>query len=271
MTSAPPGGLAVTEAKDQIPELGDAEGRARVRAFHAEGRAVVDEVEKIISRLNGMDPQRPYFDPLVVEEAISRHARLIGFRDVSFTWAMGPQQAAAELAGIDFDSSENCIWAETTKAMRDQALAELNANDRVMTAYRDALTKAEERIADALHLEPFRLALRSLIAGDAGTRGYNVASLVTSVMRDVVASSRDESEGLEDLNEAYIPFVDAMMAGLGSFWIVGQRFVCLPLPRMTLENGALVSDGSPAAVWPNGEAYAFRDGNFVPVLQSVEW
>lgn len=233
--------------------------------------AVVDEVEKIISRLNGIDPERPYFDPIVVEEAVSRHARLIGFRDVSFTWAMGPQQANDELSGIDFSSSESCLWADTTKSMRDEAMAELSADPATSEAYRRAQANAAERIADALHLEIFALALRNLISGDAGTRGYNVASLVTSVMRDVVANSSVESERLEDLNEAYLPFADALMAGLGSFWIVGQRFVCLPLPRLRLEDGALVSDGRPAAVWPNGEAYAFREDGFFPALQSVEW
>jgi len=232
---------------------------------------MVDEIEKIIARLNGIDPERPYFDPLVVEEAIGRHARLIGFQDVSFTWTMGPQQANEELSGIDFDSSESCLWAERTRVMREEALAEVSADAAVLAAYQEAQDRAAERIADALHLEAFALTLRNLISGDAGTRAYNVASLVTSVMRDVVASSSVESERLEELNEAYLPFADALMAGLGSFWIVGERFVCLPLPRLRLEEGALVSDGQPAAVWPNGEAYAFRDDGFFPVLQSVEW
>lgn len=233
--------------------------------------AVVDEVEKIISRLNGIDPERPYFDPLVVEEAVSRHARLIGFRDVAFTWAMGPQQADAALSGIDFSSAESCLWADVTKSMRREALAELNADRAVAEAYEKAQAAAAERVADALHLEIFALTLRNLISSDARARGYNVASLVTSVMRDVVANSSVESERLEDLNEAYIPFADALMAGLGSFWIVGERFVCLPLPRLKLEDGALISDGRPAAVWPNGEAYAFREDGFFPALQSVEW
>lgn len=232
---------------------------------------MVDEVEKIIARLNGIDPERPYFDPLVVEEAIGRHARLIGFRDVTFAWAMGPQQANEELAGIDFDSSESCRWAERTKAMRDQALAELSSDEAVLAAYREAQEAAADRIATALHLGAFTLTLRNLIPGEAGTRGYNVASLVTSVMRDVVASASVDSDGLEDLNEAYLPFADALMAGLGSFWIVGERFVCLPLPRLTLENGRLVTDGRPAAVWPNGEAYGYREDGSFPALQSVEW
>ncbi|MDJ0513337.1 MAG: hypothetical protein QNJ62_07825 [Methyloceanibacter sp.] len=232
---------------------------------------MVDEVEKIISRLNGIDPERPYFDPLVVEEAVGRHARLIGFRDVRFTWAMGPQQANEALAGIDFSSSESCLWADTTKSMRAEALAEVNADPAIAEAYQKAQATAADRIAEALHLEIFALTLRNLISGDAGTRGYNVASLVTSVMRDVVANSSIESERLEDLNEAYLPFADALMAGLGSFWIVGERFVCLPLPRLRLKSGALISDGEPAAVWPNGEAYAFREDGFFPALQSVEW
>ena len=87
----------------------------------------------------------------------------------------------------------------------------------------------------------------------------------------MIASGSVNSEALEDLNDAYLPFTDAMMAGLGSFWNVGEQFICLPLPRLTLENGELVSDGRPAAVWPNGEAYANGDEGLIPVLQSVEW
>ena len=36
--------------------------------------------------------------------------------------------------------------------------------------------------------------------------------------------------------------------------------MCLPLPRLKLENGALVSDGRPAAVWPNGESLHLSRG-----------
>ena len=231
----------------------------------------MDEVEKIISRLNGVDPERPYFDPLAVEEAVRRHARLIGFRDVSFTWAMGPRQANSELEGVDFESPEACRWPLTMQAMQDQAVAELQRDDAVWQAYQEAQRAAEERIAQALHLELFRLALFNLLSGEAGQQGHNVASLVSFALRDVIAGASVESEALEDLNDAYLPFADAIMAGLGSFWIVGERFVCLPLPRLALENGALISDGSPAAVWPNGEAYANGDEGLIPVLQSVEW
>lgn len=231
----------------------------------------MDEVEKIISRLNGIDPARPYFDPLAVEEALSRHARLIGFRNVSFTWAMGPRQANGELEGVDFESPEACRWPLTMQAMRDQAVAELRRDEAVWRAYEEAHRAAEERIAQALHLEVFRLTLFNLLSGEAGEKGHNVASLVSDALRDVIAGGSVESSALEDLNEAYLPFTDALMAGLGCFWNVGERFVCLPLPRLALENGALVSDGRPAAVWPNGEAYANGDEGLIPVLQSVEW
>lgn len=235
-----------------------------------EGKAV-DEVERIISRLNGMDPERPYFDPLAVEEAMSRHARLIGFRDVSFVWAMGPRQAEGELEGVDFDSSESSLWSLTTQAMSDQAMADLQRDEAVLRRYREAQNAAEERLGQALHLDLFKLAFRSVLSGEAGGRGYNVASLVSAVLRDVIAGTSVDCEGLEDLNEAYLPFSEAMTAGLGFFWIVRERFICLPLPRLALENGALASGDRPAAVWPNGEAYAYGQEGLVPVLETVEW
>jgi hypothetical protein len=231
----------------------------------------VDEVEKIISRLNGIDPARPYFDPLAVEEALRQHARLIGYRDVSFTWAMGPQQANSELAGVDFESPDACRWHLTMQALRDQAEIELQRDKAKWSAYLKAREEAETRIAAALHLEVFRVTLINLVSGEAGEASHNVASLASTAMRDAIASSSVDSETLEDLNDVHIPFTDALLAGLGSFWIIGQRFVCLPLPRLALEDGQLVSDGHPAAVWPNGEAYAKGDEGLVPILQSVEW
>lgn len=229
------------------------------------------EVEKIISRLNGIDPARPYFDPLAAEEAMRRHARLIGFRDVSFTWAMGPQQVSNELEGVDFETPDACRWHLTIEALHDQAAAELQRDPAVWKAYLQAREEAETRIAGALHLELFRLTLINLLVGEAGEKSHNVAYLASTALRDVIASSSVDSESLADLNDVYLPFTDAIMAGLGSFWVVGEKFVCLPLPRLALEDGQLISDGRPAAVWPNGEAYANGDEGLVPVLQSVEW
>lgn len=240
------------------------------RAFQAEGSSV-DEVERIISRLNGIDPVRPYFDPLAVEEALRQHARLIGYRDVSFTWAMGPQQANDELADVDFESPAACRWHLTMQALRDQAEVELQRDQAKWSAYLKAREDAEMRIADALHLEVFRITLINIVSGEVGEASHNVAYLASTAMRDAIASSSVHSESLEDLNDVYIPFTDALLAGLGSFWIIGERFVCLPLPRLALENGELVSDGRPAAVWPNGEAYANGDEGLIPALQSVEW
>jgi len=231
----------------------------------------VDEIERIISRLNGIDPARPYFDPLAAEEALRQHARLIGFRTVSFVWAMGPEQANRELAGIDFESPDACRWRLTMQALRDQAEVDLQRDEAVWAAYLKARADAEMRIADALHLEVFRITLINLMSGAAGEASLNVAHLASTAMRDAIAGGSVHSASLEDLTDVYLPFTDALLAGLGSFWIIGERFVCLPLPRLALEKGQLISDGRPAAVWPNGEAYANGDEGLVPVLQSVEW
>jgi len=184
---------------------------------------------------------------------------------------MGPKKAISELEGIDFESPAASRWSLTMQALRDQAIADLQRDRAVWETYSKAQEAAEARIAETLHLEPFRLALFDLVLGDAGLKSHNVAYLVSSALRDVVASGSVDCPALEDLNDVYLPFADAMMAGLGSFWVIGERFVCLPLPRLALENGKLVSDGSPAAVWPNGEAYANGDEGLIPVLQSVEW
>ena len=59
-------------------------------------------------------------------------------------------------------------------------------------------------------------------------------------MREAIAGNSVENESLQHLNDVYMPFVDALLAGLGSFWIVDEQFVCLPLPRLALEERQLV-------------------------------
>ena len=230
----------------------------------------MDEVEPIISRLNGIDPKRPYFNPLAAEEALRLHARLIGFRDPSFSWAMGPREAGSELAEVDFESPAGLRWQLTMQALHDQAVADLQRDEAVWQTYGKAQEAAEARIAETLHLEAFRLGLFNLLLGDAGEQSHNVAYLVSLALRDVIASGPVDSEQLEDLNDANLPFADALLAGLGSFWVVGEKFICLPLPRLSLKDGKLLSDGSPAAVWPNGEVYASGDEGLVPVPESVD-
>lgn len=225
----------------------------------------MDEVETIISRLNGIDPARPYFDPLAAEEALRRHARLIGFRDLGVSWAMGPKEAAGQLAGADFESSEGRKWYLTMQALQDQATIELQRDMNVWSAYRRAQGEAEERVGETLHLDPFELEPLDGIDHHAAEHSHTMAFLVRAHLRDILASAAVDNERLEDLNEIYHPFIDALLAGLGSFWTVGETLVCLPLPRLTLRDGKLVGDGSPAAVWPNGESYAWGDDGLVAV------
>ena len=231
----------------------------------------MDEAEKIISRLNGMDPTRPYFDPLAVEEALRRHARLIGFRNVAFAWTMGPRQAKDALRDVDFGSPEARRWHLTLQGLDDEVTAELQRDMAAWRAYRRAQDEAEARLAETLHLELFNLSLIGLVGGEAGKKEHTVAYLVTAALRDVIASSAIDNERLQYLNDIHLPFTDAMLAGLGTFWTVGETFVCLPLPRLTLQDGEVVTDGSPAAIWPNGEAYARGKAGLVPSLQSVSF
>lgn len=231
----------------------------------------MDEVEKIISRLNAIDPARPYFDPLAAEEALGRHARQIGFRNASFTWAMGPKQAAEMLAGVDFDAPEVRKWYLTMQALEDQARVELQKDEATWNLYRVSQKEAETRLSETLHLDRLDVSVMNLLDEDAASHGHTMAYLVAAALRDMTASASVDSEPLEDINEAYLPFVDAMLAGLGSFWVIEEKFVCLPLPRLSLQDGKLVGGGNPAVRWPNGESYAVSDGGLVPVLQSVEW
>ena len=157
------------------------------------------------------------------------------------------------------------------QSLEDQATIELQREPAVWKAYRRAQSEAEARLEETLHLDLLDISVMDLVGGDAGDHVHSMTHLVATTLRDMIASTAVDNEHLLELNEAYLPYADAMMAGLGSFWVVGERFVCLPLPRIALADGMLINDGSPAAVWPNGQAYANGDEGLIPVLQSVEW
>jgi hypothetical protein len=230
----------------------------------------MDEAERIISRLNSIDPARPYFDPLAVEEAVRRHARLIGFRNVAFTWVMGPAHAGVKLAKIVWKSREARRWYLTARALQDQATSELQRDKAVWNAYRRTQREAKARVAETLHLEPFHLTAMACLDDYAAENAHNIASLVAAFLCDLIASAAVDNERLQDLNEVYLPFTDALLAGLGTLWVVDERFICLPLPRLSLKDGKLVRDGGLAVIWPNGEVYAMNEDSLIKVMQTVE-
>lgn len=79
----------------------------------------------------------------------------------------------------------------------------------------------------------------------------------------------------EQFCAVWMPFVDAVEAGLFCFWVTTTKVIALTLPVMRIEADRLHSDGQPAVLWSDGECYYFWRGTQIPqkygAVLSREW
>ncbi|MFB2875752.1 DUF6745 domain-containing protein [Floridanema aerugineum] len=78
---------------------------------------------------------------------------------------------------------------------------------------------------------------------------------------DFITSSRQYKR----LSPVWMPFVDALEAGLFCFWITQTKVMVLTSPVMRIQNEQLHADGKPAVQWSDWECYYFWRG--VPIPQ----
>ncbi len=68
----------------------------------------------------------------------------------------------------------------------------------------------------------------------------------------------------EQLCAVWMPFVDAVEAGLFCFWVTKTKVVALTLPVMRIQDDRLHADGQPAVQWSEWECYYFWHGTEIP-------
>jgi hypothetical protein len=159
------------------------------------------------------------------------------------------------------------------QALQDRGMVELQCDGAVWRSYRQAQDEAAQRIGAILYLAPFDMIQQSwldAIQGPVFEKSHGLSHLVSALLRDIIASTSVENEWLRRTNASYLPFIDAMTAGLGCFWTLDERFICMPLPRLAMRDGDFVRDGSPAVTFPNGEAYAIGDEGLVLVSDQAK-
>jgi len=83
----------------------------------------------------------------------------------------------------------------------------------------------------------------------------------------VCANSTTSSPQHEQFCAVWMPFVDAVEAGLFCFWVTTTKVVALTLPVMRIEDDRLHrlhADGQPAVQWLDWECYYFWHGTEIP-------
>ncbi len=110
-------------------------------------------------------------------------------------------------------------------------------------------------------------------AGETGTQAW--CAVVTAV--EIVNSTTSSPEH-DRFCAVWMPFVDAIEAGLFYFWVTTTKVIALTLPVMRIEDDRLHqlhADGKPAVQWSDWECYYFWRGINIPqkygAVLSREW
>lgn len=85
----------------------------------------------------------------------------------------------------------------------------------------------------------------------------------------------DSRRQYKRLSAVWMPFVDAVEAGLFCFWVTTTKVIALTLPVMRIEDDQLHADGQPAVQWSDSECYYFWRGIQIPqkygAVLSLDW
>jgi hypothetical protein len=72
-----------------------------------------------------------------------------------------------------------------------------------------------------------------------------------------IADFINSSRQYKRLCAVWMPFVDALEAGLFCFWMTQTKVMVLTSPVMRIQNDQLHADGQPAVQWSDSECYYF--------------
>ncbi|MEP0755720.1 hypothetical protein NDA03_26415 [Trichocoleus sp. Lan] len=92
-------------------------------------------------------------------------------------------------------------------------------------------------------------------AGKTGTE----ASWAVAMAVEIVNSTTSSPEH-DQFCAVWMPFVDAIEAGLFYFWVTPSKVIVLTTPVMRIEDDRLHADGQPAVQWSDWEGYYFWRG-----------
>ena len=73
-----------------------------------------------------------------------------------------------------------------------------------------------------------------------------------------------DTEKVKKAGMIWLPFVDALEAGLFLYFVMKDKIICCPRPCMSIVDNRLHNPKGPAVFWPSGEKYFFLSGVKVP-------
>jgi hypothetical protein len=104
-------------------------------------------------------------------------------------------------------------------------------------------------------------------AFDTGGAVFGMDAVSTAECAVVCINSTTSSPQHDQFCAVWMPFIDAIEAGLLCFWVTTTKAIVLTLPVMRIEDDQLHrlhADGQPAVQWSDWEGYYFWHGTEIP-------
>jgi hypothetical protein len=189
--------------------------------------------------------------------------------DATFPWAWHEASKAASSAVRTVKgAAKQAAWGDAFNAAFRQVWV-----SRRSSASTVAWHHTREEAADIprnLTLAAARSVARNAVLeaafdGDQSAAWRNRNQVATEAAMAVeIADFINSSRQYKRLSAVWIPFVDALEAGLFCFWMTQTKVMVLTSPVMRIEDDRLHADGQPAVRWSDSECYYFWRGTQIP-------
>jgi hypothetical protein len=228
------------------------------------------EAQAIIDRLDRIDREKPNLDQERAEAALAQHFRRLGIPPRPVRWLEDNKQGFLEA----WSRADALVWSVSSWAVKAARLVAAAAapHGESHAAYRSLGGRA----AAAVRLEAEDAAWRALQPArhGIGSPPYRPADLPLSTVEWAwLAAALPVWPGLPKRISVkkgahlWLPFVDALEAGLWRLWVLDREILAAPRPTMRVSGNRLHGETGPAVEWLGGRKCWFWRG--VQVSQRV--
>ncbi len=200
--------------------------------------------------------------------------------DSTFPWAWREaSKAASSAARAVKGAAKKAAWGDAFNAAFRQVW--VSARSYASMAARQATQEEAADIPRNLTLAAARSVARNAVLETAFDDDRNAAwrnrnqAATKAAMAVEIADFINSSRQYKRLSAVWMPFVDALEAGLFCFWMTQTKVMVLISPVMRIQNDQLHADGQPAVQWSDWECYYFWRGLQIPqkygAVLSLDW
>jgi len=227
---------------------------------------VSSQGRSIISRLAAIDWEHPKLDPDRAEAALGEHFQRLGLASLPVRWIEPTERGFSAARSVTEVEPFPVVWLAAIAAATAAGISVEKLVGAMLAMWRGSLILAEGWGAEepqwlaraAAQLETHR---RAEVAIWSTVWPLQRADMLKAVPRSAAEKAWLAAGARLDI---WLPFVDAMEAGLWRFWVLDREILAVSRPSVRLAQNRLHSETGPAVQWPGGARYWFWRGVQVP-------